>query len=117
VIRDTIAPKISDTLTATARRVDVPVPPVVEVTSRRRHWLKVGAGTALLAAAGAAAAFVLLRRRNDGTGEAPGKQPRRAPACRPHKTVSCELAPTAVARKTTSPVISRRPNPGATSPW
>jgi hypothetical protein len=71
VIRDTIAPKISDTLTATARRVDVPAPlVVVEVTARRRRWLKVGAGTALLAA-GAAAAFVLLRRRNDGTGEAP----------------------------------------------
>jgi hypothetical protein len=72
VIRDTIAPKISDTLTATARRVDVPAPlVVVEVTARRRRWLKVGAGTALLAAAGAAAAVVLLRRRNDGTYEAP----------------------------------------------
>ena len=71
VIRDTIAPKICETLTATARRVDVPAPPVVEVTARRRRWLKVGAGTALLAAAGAAAAVVLLRRRNDGTCEAP----------------------------------------------
>ena len=67
VIRDTIAPKIYETLTVTARRVDVPAPPVVEVTARRRRWLKVGAGTALLAAAGAAAAVVLLRRRNDGT--------------------------------------------------
>jgi hypothetical protein len=71
-IRDTIAPKVYETLTATARRVDVPpVPPVVEVTARRRRWLKVGAGTALLAAVGAASAVVLLRRRNDGTCEAP----------------------------------------------
>ena len=71
-IRDTIAPKIYETLTATARRVDVPAPlVVVEVTARRRRWLKVGAGTALLAAAGAAAAVVLLRRRNDGTCEVP----------------------------------------------
>ena len=71
-IRDTIAPKIYETLTATARRVDVTVPVVVvEVTARRRRWLKVGAGTALLAAAGAAAAVVLLRRRNDGTFKAP----------------------------------------------
>jgi hypothetical protein len=62
-IRDTIAPKIYDTLAGTARRV--------EVTARRRRWLKVGAGTALLAAAGAAAAVVLLRRRNDGTFKAP----------------------------------------------
>jgi hypothetical protein len=71
-IRDTIAPKISETLTATARRVDVPpVPPVVEVTARRRRWLKVGAGTALLAAVGAAAVVVVLRRRNDAIDKAP----------------------------------------------
>jgi hypothetical protein len=70
-IRDTIAPKICETLTATARRVDVPASPVVEVTARRRRWLKVGAGAAMLAAAGAAAAVVLLRRRNDGTSEVP----------------------------------------------
>ena len=70
-IRDTIAPKICETLTATARRVDVTVPRVVEVTARRRRWLKVGAGTAILAAVGAAAAVVLLRRRNDGTCGAP----------------------------------------------
>ena len=69
VIRDTIAPKICETLTATARRVDVP-PRVVDVTAPRRRWLKVAAGTAMLAAAGAAAAVVLRRRKNDGAGEA-----------------------------------------------
>jgi hypothetical protein len=69
-IRDTIAPKICETLTATARRVDVQASGVVEVTVRRRRWLKVGAGTAMLAAVGAAAVVVLLRRRNDETGEA-----------------------------------------------
>jgi hypothetical protein len=70
-IRDTIAPKICETLTATARRVDVPASGVVEVTARRRRWLKVGAGTAMLAAVGAAAVVVVLRRRNDAIDKAP----------------------------------------------
>ena len=70
-IRDTIAPKIYETLTATARRVDVPASGVVVVTVRRRRWLKVGAGTAMLAAVGAAAVVVILRRRNDATDKAP----------------------------------------------
>ena len=70
-IRDTIAPKICETLAATARRVDVPASSVVEVTARRRRWLKVGAGTALLAAVGAAAVVVVLRRRNAAIDKAP----------------------------------------------
>jgi hypothetical protein len=70
-IRDTIAPKISETLTTTARRVDVTAPRVVDVTALRRRWLKVWAGTAILAAAGAAAVVVLRRRKNDGTCGAP----------------------------------------------
>ena len=71
VIRDTIAPKICETLTTTARRVDVTAPRDVDVTALRRRWLKVGAGTAILAAAAAAAAVVLRRRKNDGTCGAP----------------------------------------------
>ena len=70
-IRDTIAPKIYETLTATARRVDVPASGVVEVTARRRRWLKVGAGAAMLAAVGAATVVVILRRKNDATDKAP----------------------------------------------
>jgi hypothetical protein len=71
-IKDTIAPKISETLTATARRVDVNAPRP-GVTAPRRRWPKVVAGTALLAAVGAAAAIVLRHRKDDGTrGEAAG---------------------------------------------
>jgi hypothetical protein len=78
-IRDTIAPKICETLMTTARRVDVTAPRVVDVAALRvvdvaalrRRWLKVGAGTAILAAAGVAAAVVLRRRKNDGTCGAP----------------------------------------------
>ena len=64
-IRDTIAPKVSETLLAAARRVDVAAP--------RRRWPQVVAGTAILVAAGAAAAVVLQRRKNDRAREAPGK--------------------------------------------
>jgi hypothetical protein len=64
VIKDTIAPKICETLMATARRVNVTAPRV-DVTAPRRRWPQVIAGTALLAAAGAAAAVVLRRRKND----------------------------------------------------
>ncbi len=73
VIRDTIAPKICETLTATARRVDVTAPRVVDATAPGRRWLKAAAGTAVLAAAGAAAAVVLRRRKNDGTRGASGE--------------------------------------------
>ncbi len=110
VIRDTIAPKIYDTLTATARRVDVPPPLVVNVTVRRR-WPKVMAGTAVLAAAGAAVVLLLRRRNNDkAPARNPGKQPGRAPPRRPHKTISYAQAPIAVARKKTSAGRPRRPN-------
>jgi len=68
-IKDTIAPKISETLTATARRVDV-TPPRLDVTAPRRRWPQVVAGTALLAVG---AAIVLRRRKHDGTAEALGE--------------------------------------------
>ena len=97
-IKDTIAPRISETLTATARRVDVTAPRL-DVTASRRRWPRVAAGTVLLAAVGAAAAIVLRRRNDDGTRGQPGKQPARAPARRPHKTV--RRAPTAATRKQT----------------
>ena len=66
VIKDTIAPKIGEALTATARRVDVAAPRL-DVAARRRRWPKVMAGTAMLVAVGAAAAIVLRRRKDDGT--------------------------------------------------
>jgi MYXO-CTERM domain-containing protein len=71
-IKDTIAPKICETLAAAARRVDVTAPRV-DVTASRRRWPKVVAGTAMLAAAGAAAAVVLRRRKNDVACGAPGE--------------------------------------------
>jgi hypothetical protein len=64
-IKDTIAPKISEVLVVTARRVDVAPP--------RRRWPRVMAGTALPAAAGAAVAAVLRRRAVDGTCGASGE--------------------------------------------
>jgi hypothetical protein len=69
-IKDTIAPKISETLTATARRVDVTTPRL-DVAARRRRWPRVVAGTAILAAVGAA--IVLRRRKHDRTSEALGE--------------------------------------------
>ncbi len=72
-VKDTVAPKICDVLTATARRVDVAAPRL-EVIARRRRWPRVVvAGTAMLAAAGVATAIVLRRRTDDGTGGAPGQ--------------------------------------------
>ena len=68
-IKDTIAPKISEALTATARRVDV-APPRPDVTAPRWRWPQVVAGTALLAVG---AAIVLRRRKHDGTAEALGE--------------------------------------------
>jgi hypothetical protein len=70
-IKDTVAPKICDVLTATARYVDVTAPGL-DVSAPRRRWPRVVAGTATLAAAGAAAAVVLRRRKAAGTGGAPG---------------------------------------------
>ncbi len=63
-IKDTIAPKVSETLMATARRVDVTAPRL-DVTAPRRRWPRVVAGTAILAAVGAA--IVLRRRKDAGT--------------------------------------------------
>jgi hypothetical protein len=71
-IKDTIAPKVYETLMATARYVDV-VAPDPEVTAPRRRWPQVVAGAGILVAVGAAAAVVLRRRKNDRAYEAPGK--------------------------------------------
>ncbi len=73
-IRDTIAPKICEMLTATARRMDVTAPRA-GVAAPRRRWPKVVAGAGLLTAAGAAAAVavVLRRRKDDGTGRSSGE--------------------------------------------
>lgn len=72
VIKDTIAPKICEALTATARRVDVAAPQL-DVAAPRRRWPKVVAGTAILVAVGAVAAVVLRRRQDDGTWGASGE--------------------------------------------
>ena len=71
-IRDTIAPKVCETLIAAARRVDVTAPGP-DVTAPRRRWPQIVAGTAMLVAAGTAAAVVLQRRKNDRAREASGK--------------------------------------------
>ncbi len=71
VLRDTVGPRISDVLTATARRVDVATPGQ-DAGALRRRWPRVLGGTALLAGAGAVVAIVLRRRKDDGTGGAPG---------------------------------------------
>ena len=73
-IRDTIAPKICEMLTATARRMDVTAPRA-GVAAPRRRWPKVVAGAGLLtaAAAVAAVAVVLRRRKDDGTGGSSGE--------------------------------------------
>lgn len=69
-IRDTVAPRISEMLTATARRLDVTAPRA-DVIAPRRTWPKVVAAMVMLAASGAAAAAVLQRRKHDQTGGAP----------------------------------------------
>jgi len=71
-IRDTIAPKVCETLITASRRVDVTAPGP-DVTAPRRRWPQVVAGTAMLVAAGAAAAIVLRRRKGDRTYGAPGE--------------------------------------------
>jgi hypothetical protein len=71
-IRDTIAPKVCETLTAAAQRVDVTAPRP-DVTAARRRWPWVVAGTGLLVAAGAAAAVVLRRQKDDRASGAPGE--------------------------------------------
>jgi hypothetical protein len=68
-VRDTVAPRICDLFTATARRVDVTAP---DVSAPRRRWPGVVAATAVLAAVGAAV-VVLRHRKADKTGGAPGQ--------------------------------------------
>jgi hypothetical protein len=78
-IKDTVAPKIHESLVATARFVDASPPP----EAPRRRWPSVVGGTALLAAGGAAAA-ILLRRRNAGrSGEVPAGAAEPDPSAQP----------------------------------
>lgn len=70
-IKDTVAPKIYDTLVATARRVDVGASRA-DVTVSRRRGSRVVAGTAALAAAGVVVGVVLRRRKRDSTRGEPG---------------------------------------------
>jgi hypothetical protein len=69
--KDTVAPKVYETLVTAARYVDVAAP-APEVTPPRRRWPQIVAGTGVLVAVGAAAAVVLRRRRNDQACEVPG---------------------------------------------
>lgn len=55
-VQETVAPRVSAMLAATARRLDPPRQP-------SRRWPKVVAGTAVLAAAGTAAAAVIVAMR------------------------------------------------------
>ena len=71
-IKDTVAPKVCETLIAAARYVDV-AEPRPDVTPPRRRWPQVVAGTGMLVAVGAAVAVVLRRRKNDGACEGPEK--------------------------------------------
>jgi len=71
-VKDTIAPKVYETLMATARRVDVTAPRPDDAAPRRR-WPQVVAATGMLVAAGAAVAVVLRRRKSDRAYEAPAE--------------------------------------------
>jgi hypothetical protein len=55
-VQETVAPRVSSVLAATARRLDPPRP-------QARRWPKVLAGTALLAAGAAAATAMAMRSR------------------------------------------------------
>jgi len=68
-VQETIAPRLSAMLAATARQLDPP-------KQRSRRWPKILAGTAMLAAAGATTAAMLLRSRpRDLTAPVPPKRP------------------------------------------
>ena len=56
-VQETVAPRVSSVLAATARRLDPPRP-------QARRWPKVLAGTALLAAGAAAATAMALRSKS-----------------------------------------------------
>jgi hypothetical protein len=70
--KDTVAPKVCETLIAAARYLDV-AEARPDVTPPRRRWPQVVAGTGMLVAVGAAVAVVLRRRKNDQACEVPGK--------------------------------------------
>jgi hypothetical protein len=63
-VRDTIAPRISDALVQTARRVEVPKP-------RRRRWPGLLVGTLLIAAAASAATAISRLRLEAEAGYTP----------------------------------------------
>ncbi len=63
-VQETVAPRVSAMLAATARKLDPPKP-------QSRRWPKVLAGTAMLAAAGAAAAAMVMRSRPGTTAPLP----------------------------------------------
>ncbi len=71
-IKDTVGPKVCETLIAAARYVDV-AEPRPEVIPPRRRWPQVVAGTGMLVAVGAAVAVVLRHRKNDQACGAPEK--------------------------------------------
>ncbi len=116
-IRDTIAPKICEMLTATARRMDVTAPRA-GVAAPRRRWPKVVAGAGLLMPPARPRPSPSCSGAGRMTGPAghPGKQPARAPARGSPKTVSRAPAPTAATRKQTSAGQLRQPNQPAGAP-
>jgi len=70
--KDTVAPRVCETLIAAARYLDV-AEPRPDVTAPRRRWPQIVAGTGMLVAVGAAVAVVLRRRKNDQACGASGK--------------------------------------------
>jgi hypothetical protein len=70
--KDTVAPKVCETLIAAARYLDV-AEPRPDVTAPRRRWPQIVGGTGMLVAVGAAVAVVLRRRKNYGACEVPEK--------------------------------------------
>jgi hypothetical protein len=70
--KDTVAPKVCETLIAAARYLDV-AEARPDVTAPRRRWPQVVAGTGMLVAVGAAVAVVLRRRKNVQACEVPEK--------------------------------------------
>jgi hypothetical protein len=67
-VRDTIAPRISDALVQTARKVDVP-------KQHRRRWPRLLVGTLLLAAAASAATAISRLRQEADAGYTPSTSP------------------------------------------
>jgi hypothetical protein len=57
-VQESVGPRVSSMLAATARRLDPPLPP------RARRWPKLLAGTALLAAGAAAAGAIAMRGKS-----------------------------------------------------